>query len=400
MGRVVVRENAGDLYGNKVVLDHSQGDYSVYAHFQDGMTWGPGINPGTVVSQGRVLGYAGSTGLSTGPHLHFHMQHNLDAVNPEPMSGISGFGNYGANPQNDCPIGDPGSEWYSPLWPSFPASSDGDGYWDNHEHYFGTLDNDGCGYIAGGDRFSYTWPPDLIESDTINIQDVLELKPVFGASVPPADTRYDIVVSGSINIADVLSLKPLGRSCSGGSVPSSPGGGGGGGVAPSEPLLVGIDAHPELLPANTATSLGTRELCTATLNGTLVSVDVTIEGVPPVDADGGGLDAVQFELHYDPAIVNVIASDHSMFLAVNAGSSLVSLGDTAPDADGTFLVAVADFGASTAEDGEGVLARITFQGLSPGTALLTLEDVVLVDSLGNEYYADPVLDGCVIVAPP
>ncbi len=109
-GTVVVRGNAGDGYGNKVVLDHGAGYYSVYAHFQDGSTWGPGIVLGANVAQGQLVGYAGNTGGNYDVHLHFHMQSNLDALTPEPMSLAANFGSYGA-----CPYAN------SPYFASFPT---------------------------------------------------------------------------------------------------------------------------------------------------------------------------------------------------------------------------------------------------------------------------------------
>lgn len=96
-GQVILRTNANDGYGNKVVLDHGGGFYSVYAHFQDGQTWGPGIVPGLFVSQGQVLGYAGGTGADPlyPVHIHVHMQLELNAYRAEPLSNVTGFGSYG-----------------------------------------------------------------------------------------------------------------------------------------------------------------------------------------------------------------------------------------------------------------------------------------------------------------
>ena len=55
---------------------------------------------------------------------------------------------------------------------------------------------------------------DAEESNSINISDVLALKPVFGSSVGPTSPRFDLVPDNSINISDVLSLKPVfGTSC-------------------------------------------------------------------------------------------------------------------------------------------------------------------------------------------
>ena len=72
----------------------------------------------------------------------------------------------------------------------------------------------GSGFTAGAPTYSATWPADLAETNTINIGDVLALKPVFGTAVPPTSPRFDLAISGGINIGDVLAIKPVfGASC-------------------------------------------------------------------------------------------------------------------------------------------------------------------------------------------
>jgi hypothetical protein len=117
-GTVIVRENAGDGYGNKVVLDHGGGYYSVYAHFRATNTWGPGIAVGVYVAQGRVVGYAGDTG-NVPVHLHMHMMLNLDAYRAEPMSSITGFGWYGYSVENGVGCSSHPND-PSPYWTSQP----------------------------------------------------------------------------------------------------------------------------------------------------------------------------------------------------------------------------------------------------------------------------------------
>ena len=65
-------------YGNLVVIDHDDGIQSYYAHLLDGSFLPCGSN----VTQGQLIGGMGSTGLSTGPHLHFELRFNGTAVNP------------------------------------------------------------------------------------------------------------------------------------------------------------------------------------------------------------------------------------------------------------------------------------------------------------------------------
>lgn len=73
-------------YGNTVVLDHGRGHTTLYAH----MSRFGNIRQGQRVSQGTVIGYVGTTGLSTGPHLHYEFRVNgvhrnpLEHTMPEP----------------------------------------------------------------------------------------------------------------------------------------------------------------------------------------------------------------------------------------------------------------------------------------------------------------------------
>ncbi len=64
-------------HGNYVLLKHAGNMMSGYAHMSRILA-----RAGTRVSAGQVIGYVGSTGLSTGPHLHFEVYRNGQAVNP------------------------------------------------------------------------------------------------------------------------------------------------------------------------------------------------------------------------------------------------------------------------------------------------------------------------------
>jgi murein DD-endopeptidase MepM/ murein hydrolase activator NlpD len=66
-------------YGNAIVVRHTNGYETVYAHQS---SFAKGITPGTRVRQGQIIGYVGSTGLSTGPHLHFEVRVNKSPVDP------------------------------------------------------------------------------------------------------------------------------------------------------------------------------------------------------------------------------------------------------------------------------------------------------------------------------
>ena len=58
-------------------VDHGDGFASAYLHLTHYI-----VSVGEYVSQGQVIGYMGSTGVSTGPHLHFTVYYNGDTVNP------------------------------------------------------------------------------------------------------------------------------------------------------------------------------------------------------------------------------------------------------------------------------------------------------------------------------
>jgi len=64
-------------YGNMVMIDHGNGWHTLYAHLSV-----VSISCGSNIGQGQGLGLAGSTGNSTGPHLHFETRNNGGFVNP------------------------------------------------------------------------------------------------------------------------------------------------------------------------------------------------------------------------------------------------------------------------------------------------------------------------------
>ncbi len=77
-GRVIARSfNRG--HGNFVKIRHNGTFETLYAHMSK---FAKGVNVGTVVRQGQIIGYAGSTGISTGPHLHYEVIKNGVHVNP------------------------------------------------------------------------------------------------------------------------------------------------------------------------------------------------------------------------------------------------------------------------------------------------------------------------------
>ena len=64
-------------YGNYVIIDHEEGCSTVYAHMEDILT-----EVGETVKKGDQIGTVGSTGRSTGPHLHFELRIDGEPVDP------------------------------------------------------------------------------------------------------------------------------------------------------------------------------------------------------------------------------------------------------------------------------------------------------------------------------
>jgi murein DD-endopeptidase MepM/ murein hydrolase activator NlpD len=74
---VVSFEGWGGGYGNVIILTHGNGYSTLYAHMS-----GFAVGSGERISRGQPIGYEGSTGFSTGPHLHFEIRLNGSYQNP------------------------------------------------------------------------------------------------------------------------------------------------------------------------------------------------------------------------------------------------------------------------------------------------------------------------------
>lgn len=75
----VVQAGWNGYYGISVKVRHNETYSTVYGHFT---SLAKGIRVGTRVKQGQIVGYVGSTGLSTGPHLHYEMHKFGSLINP------------------------------------------------------------------------------------------------------------------------------------------------------------------------------------------------------------------------------------------------------------------------------------------------------------------------------
>ncbi|MBC8130722.1 MAG: peptidoglycan DD-metalloendopeptidase family protein [Rhizobiaceae bacterium] len=87
----------GEDYGNLVKIEHAGGRETRYAHLS---RFAEGLAAGTVVEAGTTIGYVGTTGLSTGPHLHFELYAGGSAIDPlgtgTPVAAVSGEEGSGA----------------------------------------------------------------------------------------------------------------------------------------------------------------------------------------------------------------------------------------------------------------------------------------------------------------
>jgi len=78
-GGTVIISEYNSSYGNYIVIDHGNGMTTLYAHMSSRVA---GVGAG--VSKGQVIGYIGTTGVSTGPHLHFEVSVGGVKVDPIP----------------------------------------------------------------------------------------------------------------------------------------------------------------------------------------------------------------------------------------------------------------------------------------------------------------------------
>ena len=84
-------------YGNYIKIRHNSEFSTAYGHMQ---RFAKGIRPGVRVKQGQVIGYVGSTGRSTGPHLHYEVVQNGRRVNPRTIKASTGENLAGRNLAN------------------------------------------------------------------------------------------------------------------------------------------------------------------------------------------------------------------------------------------------------------------------------------------------------------
>ena len=72
-----LESESGTGYGNYIIIDHGDGYTSLYGHCSELL-----VSEGQTVSRGQIIAKVGSTGWSTGPHLHFEVRYNGSTVDP------------------------------------------------------------------------------------------------------------------------------------------------------------------------------------------------------------------------------------------------------------------------------------------------------------------------------
>ncbi len=158
----------GGGYGNYVYLEHADGKVTIYAHLKQ---WSVRVSVGDVVSCGQLLGEMGSSGYSTGPHLHFQVN-GLSGYAGDPFDGPCGApptwwveqGPYEGLPGNTC----------APAGPCVPvatltcgdvlaARNDGDGATSAAWHY-------GCSeFVYSGPERAFTFATNLDEPVSVSL---------------------------------------------------------------------------------------------------------------------------------------------------------------------------------------------------------------------------------------
>jgi hypothetical protein len=78
--------------GNRVIIDHENGEFSILAHFKKGSI---NVSIGDIVVKGQELGKAGNSGNSSEPHIHYHLQTTADPFDADGLPAQ--FQNYYAN---------------------------------------------------------------------------------------------------------------------------------------------------------------------------------------------------------------------------------------------------------------------------------------------------------------
>jgi hypothetical protein len=158
----------GGGFGNYVKIQHEDGKYTYYAHMTQ---WSVAVSTGQAVSCGDELGLMGSSGNSTGPHLHFEVRNSagtaedpFDGSCSAPPSYWISQGSHGGIPGTTCPSSGPCTPVASlSCGETWSGANNGSGSTDSHYAY-------GCtewGYSGSEIAFSVSTP--LSETVTLSL---------------------------------------------------------------------------------------------------------------------------------------------------------------------------------------------------------------------------------------
>lgn len=182
------------------------------------------------------------------------------------------------------------------------------------------------------------------------------------------------------------------------------------GISEGEIDAISIDMDPSSSPANTATSIGSREFCARIdVNGVqdadedgvdTLELDVTVgpEGIPAEHPMMG----FQAGILYDPSAVHVVDSDVHLLLSAIEGSDPFDASHPLPNTDGKFFASALDIGTpitDVAEHGAGVLARISIKAndsAASGIHHLLIRDESYTVDPQNEAFLPVVLNHGVV----
>jgi len=132
-GRVAFMGNSRG-YGKTIKIKHSNGLISLYAHQK---SFKSGIHSGSKIKQGEVIGYVGSSGLSSGPHLHFGMYSGSTAIDPLSVMKKKTEGFTGKERKAFMAIRDKMDRMFKAALQTKPVRKP---YFDFHETYYVDID--------------------------------------------------------------------------------------------------------------------------------------------------------------------------------------------------------------------------------------------------------------------
>ncbi|HET9477641.1 MAG TPA: cohesin domain-containing protein, partial [Dehalococcoidia bacterium] len=133
------------------------------------------------------------------------------------------------------------------------------------------------------------------------------------------------------------------------------------GSTPGLVEFISMDVDPTATPANTRSSLGSREACGSVSPGEVFTVDLTLDEVDVSD----GIVLVRVFVRYNPAVLRVIdAQGYGLML-----DPVLFIKDNMPDSDGRIFLEAVD--AAIPDYGSGVWAKLTLEAVGPGGSQLS-----------------------------